>query len=129
MWLRAMETPHSLLPADGVMSLQPTTCPRSSHVHRKGPRPSVNRSLQEADAEDLPFADESFDMVVSTFGVMFTPDQERAASELLRVCRSRGKIGLANWTPDGFIGRLFKTVGRYMPPPGRSAATCSLGQP
>jgi hypothetical protein len=54
---------------------------------------------------------------VSTFGVMFTPDQERAASELMRVCRKGGKIGLANWTPDGFIGQLFKTIGRHMPPP------------
>ena len=74
-------------------------------------------TFQEADAEALPFADRSFDVVVSTFGVMFTPDQERAASELLRVCRKGGKIGLANWTPDGFIGHLFKIIGRHMPPP------------
>jgi SAM-dependent methyltransferase len=74
-------------------------------------------TIQEADAEALPFADESFDVVVSTFGVMFTPDQERAASELLRVCRKGGKIGLANWTPDGYIGQMFKIIGRHMPPP------------
>ncbi|MEE1656391.1 class I SAM-dependent methyltransferase [Microvirga sp. CF3062] len=74
-------------------------------------------TIQTADAEALPFEDGSFDVVVSTFGVMFTPDQERAASELLRVCRKGGKIGLANWTPDGFIGQLFKTIGRHMPPP------------
>lgn len=74
-------------------------------------------SFHEADAESLPFADASFDVVVSTFGVMFTPDQDRAASELVRVCRRGGKIGLANWTPDGFIGQLFKTIGKYMPPP------------
>ena len=73
--------------------------------------------FREADAEALPFADHSFDVVVSTFGVMFTPDQDRAASELLRVCRSGGKIGLANWTPEGFIGQLFKTLGRHLPPP------------
>lgn len=73
--------------------------------------------FQEADAEALPFADDSFDIVVSTFGVMFTPDQDRAAAELLRVCRRGGKIGLANWTPDGFIGQLFKTIGRHLPPP------------
>jgi ubiquinone/menaquinone biosynthesis C-methylase UbiE len=73
--------------------------------------------FQEADAEALPFADDSFDVVVSTFGVMFTPDQDRAAAELLRVCRHGGKIGLANWTPDGFIGQLFKTIGRHLPPP------------
>jgi SAM-dependent methyltransferase len=73
--------------------------------------------FREADAENLPFEDESFDVVMSTFGVMFTPDQERAAGELLRVCRKGGKIGLANWTPDGFIGQLFKTIGRHVPPP------------
>jgi ubiquinone/menaquinone biosynthesis C-methylase UbiE len=74
--------------------------------------------FRQADAEALPFADGSFDVVVSTFGVMFTPDQERAASEMLRVCRRGGKIGLANWTPDGFIGQLFKTIGQHVPPSG-----------
>jgi ubiquinone/menaquinone biosynthesis C-methylase UbiE len=73
--------------------------------------------FREADAEALPFPDNSFDVVVSTFGVMFTPDQDKAAAELLRVCRSGGKIGMANWTPEGFIGQLFKTLGRYLPPP------------
>jgi len=73
-------------------------------------------TFKEADAENLPFADASFDVVLSTFGVMFTPNQERAASELVRVCRPGGKIGLANWTPEGFIGRLFKTIGKYVPP-------------
>ncbi len=72
---------------------------------------------READAEALPFPDSSFDMVVSTFGVMFTPDQDRAAAELIRVCRPGGKIGLANWTPEGFIGQLFKTMGKHLPPP------------
>ena len=73
-------------------------------------------TFQEADAENLPFADASFDVVLSTFGVMFTPDQERAARELTRVCRPGGKIGLANWTPESFIGKLFKTMGKYLPP-------------
>ena len=73
-------------------------------------------TFQEADAEALPFADASFDIVLSTFGVMFTPNQQQAASELLRVCRPGGKIGLANWTPDSFIGVLFKTIGKYVPP-------------
>jgi ubiquinone/menaquinone biosynthesis C-methylase UbiE len=73
-------------------------------------------TFQEADAENLPFADASFDVVLSTFGVMFTPDHERAAKEMLRVCRPGGRIGLANWTPSGFIGRLFKTIGKYAPP-------------
>ncbi|MFZ3082484.1 class I SAM-dependent methyltransferase [Rhodoferax ferrireducens] len=78
----------------------------------------------EADAENLPYTDGSFDVVLSTFGVMFTPNQERAASELARVCRPGGKIGLANWTPPGFIGELFKLIGRYVPPPAgvKSAA-------
>jgi ubiquinone/menaquinone biosynthesis C-methylase UbiE len=75
--------------------------------------------FREADAEALPFADGSFDIVVSTFGVMFTPDQDRAASELVRVCKPGGKIGLANWSPEGFIGQLFKTIGKHVaPPPG-----------
>jgi SAM-dependent methyltransferase len=72
--------------------------------------------VQEADAEQLPFADASFDTVLSVFGVMFVPRQERAAAELLRVCRPGGTIALANWTPDGFIGRLFKLIGQYVPP-------------
>ena len=73
--------------------------------------------FQQADAEALPFPDESFDVVLSSFGVMFTPNHARAARELLRVCRSGGKIGLANWTPRSFIGRLFAVVGRLVPPP------------
>jgi len=74
-------------------------------------------SFQEADAEQLSFADESFDVVTSSFGVMFAPDQDRAAAEMLRVTRPGGKIGLANWTPDSFIGQLFKTIGKHLPPP------------
>ena len=74
---------------------------------------------QVADAEALPFNDEEFDAVVSTFGVMFTPNQPQAAAELIRTCRSGGKIGLSNWTPESFIGALFRTIGTLMaPPPG-----------
>jgi ubiquinone/menaquinone biosynthesis C-methylase UbiE len=73
--------------------------------------------IREADAEALPFGDASFDVVLSTFGVMFTPNQERSAGELARVCRPGGRIGLANWTPEGFIGQMFKIVGGYAPPP------------
>lgn len=73
--------------------------------------------FQIADAENLPFTDGAFDVVVSTFGVMFTPNQKRAAAELARVCRSGGRIGLANWTPESFIGALFKVLGQYVPPP------------
>ena len=73
--------------------------------------------FEVADAEALPFADGSFDAVVSTFGVMFAPDHLKSAREMARVCRSGGRIGLANWTPDGFIGQLFKVLGRQLPPP------------
>ena len=80
--------------------------------------------FREADAEALPFADASFDVVMSTFGVMFTPDQDKAAAELMRVCKPRGKVALANWTPQGFIGQLFKTLGKHLPAPAgvKSAA-------
>jgi ubiquinone/menaquinone biosynthesis C-methylase UbiE len=71
----------------------------------------------EGDAEQLPFPAESFDTVLSTFGVMFAPDQERAARELLRVTRRGGRIALANWTPEGFVGRMLVTVARHVPPP------------
>jgi SAM-dependent methyltransferase len=70
-----------------------------------------------ADAEDLPFRDGQFDVALSTFGVMFAPNQDRAAAELLRVVRPGGRIGLANWTPDGFVGELFGIVGGFVPPP------------
>ena len=83
--------------------------------------------FREADAEALPFADQSFDVVVSTFGVMFTPDQDRAAGELLRVCKHGGKIGLANWTPEGFIGQLFKTIGKHVPPPAGAKSPALWG--
>jgi ubiquinone/menaquinone biosynthesis C-methylase UbiE len=73
--------------------------------------------FRTADAEDLPFTDGRFDVVLSTFGAMFTPDHARPAREMLRVVRSGGRIGLANWTPEGFIGQLFKVVGAYIPPP------------
>ena len=87
----------------------------------------LNIELREADAEALPFPDGSFDVVVSTFGVMFTPDQDRAAAELIRVCKHGGKIGLANWTPDGFIGQVFKTIGKYMPPPAGAKSPALWG--
>jgi ubiquinone/menaquinone biosynthesis C-methylase UbiE len=83
--------------------------------------------FKEADAEALSFAEASFDVVVSTFGVMFTPNQDQAAAELIRVCRSGGKIGLANWTPEGFIGQLFKTLGKYLPPPAGARSPALWG--
>lgn len=74
-------------------------------------------AFRNADAEALPFVDCSFDVALSTFGVMFTPNQDRSASELIRVVRRGGRIGLANWTPEGFIGQLFRTLGKHVAPP------------
>lgn len=73
--------------------------------------------FREGDAEAIPFADASFDVVLSTIGVIFAPDQEKAANELMRVCKPGGRIGMANWVPDGYVGDLFKTIGKYVPPP------------
>lgn len=92
----------------------------SALLERGRARASANGlavQFKEADAENIPFADASFDVVLSTFGIMFTPNQEKAASELTRLCKPGGKIGLANWTPSSFVGELFKTIGRYIPPP------------
>ncbi len=84
-------------------------------------------SYKVADAEDLPFEDQSFDAVVSTFGVMFTPNQQQSAAELQRVVISGGKIGMANWTPDSFIGLLFKTIGKHVPPPAGVSSPAQWG--
>lgn len=77
----------------------------------------VHVLFREADADDLPFSSGSFDVVLSTFGIMFAADQERAAREAVRVCRRGGRVALANWTPDGLIGALFRIIGSYVPPP------------
>jgi ubiquinone/menaquinone biosynthesis C-methylase UbiE len=76
----------------------------------------LDLDLVEGDAERLPFADGQFDVALSTFGVMFAPDQEQAAREIVRVVKPGGAIGLANWTPEGFIGQFLKTVGKHVPP-------------
>jgi len=83
---------------------------------RRAAAEGLQVNYQIADAEALPFDDGQFDIVMSTFGVMFTPDQSRAAAEMTRVCRGAGTIAMANWTPDGFIGQLFKTLGKHIPP-------------
>ena len=83
--------------------------------------------FEVADVEALPFADGSFDTVLSTFGAMFAPDQPRVASEMLRVLRDGGRIGMANWTPEGLIGRLFKVVGAHVPPPAGVASPALWG--
>ena len=74
-------------------------------------------AFQQADVEDLPFQDGSFDVVMSTFGCMFAPNQAQTAAEMLRVCRPGGRIAMANWTPDSFIGALFRCIGKHVPPP------------
>jgi ubiquinone/menaquinone biosynthesis C-methylase UbiE len=85
--------------------------------HKRAEAEGLQAKFQIADAENLPFADGAFDAVVSTFGAMFSPDQDRTAAEMIRVCRSGGRIGLANWTPEGFVGQMFKTIGKHLPPP------------
>ncbi len=124
-------------PANACSTSPPATAMRRSPRHAaspRSPRPTTCRALldkgreraraeglpvqfQVADAEQLPFADGSFDVVLSTFGAMFTPEHGRAAREMLRVVRDGGRIGMANWTPEGFIGRLFKVIGAHLPPP------------
>jgi ubiquinone/menaquinone biosynthesis C-methylase UbiE len=84
-------------------------------------------AYQQADAENLPFEDDHFDNVVSTFGVMFAPDQITCATELVRVCKAGGKIGMANWTPEGFIGQLFKIIGGYVAPPAGISSPSTWG--
>ncbi|HXY38207.1 MAG TPA: class I SAM-dependent methyltransferase [Vicinamibacteria bacterium] len=84
---------------------------------RRAEADGLPMTFQLADAEALPFPDASFDVALSAFGVMFTPNQERAAGELLRVVKRGGRIGLANWTPDGFVGELFRVLGGHVPPP------------
>lgn len=87
------------------------------HARRRAAVEGMDIAFEVGDAEDLSYPDASFDAVLSTFGVMFCPNQEKAANELLRVSRPGGKIGLANWTPDGFIGNMLRTVGKHVPPP------------
>jgi SAM-dependent methyltransferase len=96
-------------------------------ARRRAASEGLTIDTRQADAEALPFPDASFDVVLSTFGVMFSPNQERAAAELLRVCRPGGRIGLANWTPTGFVGQMFKIVGRYAPPPPGVASPLAWG--
>lgn len=87
------------------------------HGRQRAEAEGLRIDFRIADAEHLPFEDGSFDAVVSTFGAMFSPDQHSTASEMLRVCKPGGRIGLANWTPDGFIGQMFRAIGKYLPPP------------
>jgi ubiquinone/menaquinone biosynthesis C-methylase UbiE len=83
--------------------------------------------FEVADVEALPYQDGEFDAVISTFGVMFAPDHAKSASEMLRACRSGGKIGLANWTPASLVGHMFRAIGKQMPPPAGLAAPSLWG--
>jgi len=84
-------------------------------------------TFQVADVEELPFADRSFDVVLSTFGAMFAPDHQRTADEMLRVLRPGGRLGMTNWTPESFIGQLFKMIGRHVPPPAGLQSPAAWG--
>lgn len=87
------------------------------YARKRAEAEQMEIAFEVGDAEDLPYPDDSFDVVLSTLGVMFAPDQEKAASELLRVCKRGGKIGLANWAPNGFVGNMFRAIGKHVPPP------------
>ena len=86
-------------------------------LHARATSEGLTIDTCTGDAEAVALPDASFDAVLSTFGVMFTPDQQRAADEIVRLCRPGGRIGLANWTPAGFVGQMFKTLGKYVAPP------------
>jgi ubiquinone/menaquinone biosynthesis C-methylase UbiE len=94
---------------------------------RRAEADGLDVTFDVADAEALPYPDASFDVVLSTFGVMFAPDHEKSAREMLRVCRRGGRIGLASWTPQGFLGDLFRTVARHVPPPAGVASPMLWG--
>ena len=94
---------------------------------RRAEADGLNMAIRVADAENLPFEDASFDVALSTYGVMFAPNQSLAAAELLRVVKRGGRIGLANWTPDGFIGELLRVVGRFVAPPAGIVSPVAWG--
>ena len=96
-------------------------------ARRRAEAEGLHVQFEVADAENLPFPDASFDAVVSTFGAMFSADHDRTAAELLRTTRPGGRIGMANWTPEGFIGQLFKTIGKYLPPPAGARSPAAWG--
>ena len=98
-------------------------------AERRAQAEGLSIETRVADAEALPFDDGAYDAVLSTFGVMFVPDPDRAAAELVRVCRPGGVIGLANWTPSGFIGQMLKIVGQHAPPPAGVPSPTMWGLP
>jgi SAM-dependent methyltransferase len=112
---------------DVTVTDQPSDITRRSR--QRAEAESVGVSFVEGDAEALPFADQSFDAVVSSFGAMFAKDQERAASEMVRVCRRGRLVGLANWTPEGFVGQLFQVLARFAPSGSAGEQSCAWGTP
>ena len=94
---------------------------------RRAEAESLDVKFEVADVEDLPYENNSFDSVVSTFGAMFAPNQDQTATEIIRVCRAGGKIGFANWTPNGFIGQVFKTLGGHVAPPAGVSSPARWG--
>lgn len=96
-------------------------------ARRRAEVEGLELDLKEGDAQALPYDDASFDVVLSTFGAMFAPGQERTASELLRVCRPGGVIGMANWTPTSFVGDIFRLTARFVPPPVATRAAVEWG--
>jgi ubiquinone/menaquinone biosynthesis C-methylase UbiE len=96
-------------------------------ARRRALAEGLDVDFQLGDAEALAFTDDSFDVVLSAIGVMFTADHDRAATELVRVCRSGGRLGLASWTPTGFVGQMLKIVGKHVPPPPAAQAPTRWG--
>ena len=96
---------------------------------RRAEAEGLQVTFEPADAEALPYATASFDVVLSTFGVMFAPDHTKSSRELLRVCRLGGRIGLACWTPEGFLGDMFRTMAKHVPPPAGVQSPLLWGKP
>ena len=96
---------------------------------RRAAAEGLDITFEVGDAEALPYADDNFDYVLSALGTMFTADHQQAADEMVRVCRPGGRIGMANWTPSGFVGRMLKTVGRYVAPPAGALPPTRWGDP
>jgi ubiquinone/menaquinone biosynthesis C-methylase UbiE len=97
------------------------------HAKARAAAEGLAMQFETADAEALPYGEASYDVALSTFGVMFAPNHEQCAAELVRVCRPGGRIGVAAWTPDSFIGRMFKVVASYVPPPPGLASPLAWG--
>ena len=98
-------------------------------AQRRAQAEGLEVDFRVADAEDLPFGDGTFDVALSTCGAMFAPDQEQTARELLRVVRPGGRIGMVNWTPDSYVGELFRAIGRHLPPPAGLRPPVEWGDP